>query len=120
MLRHEHPILTLVYQVPEKEVLHMKTCYVNYETGSIADLVKPGELTPHWTIARIDVPANLRGQGSGSNLLDLILADADAEGSALALEVMPSGGLDYESLQGWYERHGFKPTRQGYMLRNPN
>jgi ribosomal protein S18 acetylase RimI-like enzyme len=95
----------------------MQTCYIDREHNAIADLVRPGELTPCWTITRVNVPGLSRGKGVGSKLLDRILADADAEGLTLQLEVAPSGGLDYDALVAWYRRRGFKFTASGYMKR---
>jgi len=98
----------------------MKTCYVDRETRSIADLVAPGELTFAWTITRINVPHRHRGQGLGSTLLKQILEDADRDGVVLALEPAPSDGLDYDALRAWYERHGFRLNLElGYMFRRP-
>jgi len=97
----------------------MQTCYVNHACRAIADLVRPGELTPDWTITRINVPVAYRGQGFGSKLLDQILADADAEGVAIQCEVSPSGGLNYDQLTAWYMRRGFQYTELGYLRRTP-
>jgi ribosomal protein S18 acetylase RimI-like enzyme len=97
----------------------METCYVDPATRTIADLVAPGELTPGWTITRINVPAPHRGKGHGSTMLKRILADADAKQATLYLEVSPSDGLDYEELFAWYTRHGFKRVRSGYLRRLP-
>jgi ribosomal protein S18 acetylase RimI-like enzyme len=102
----------------------MRTCYFDAEHNAIADLVCPGELTAFWTITRINVPQKYRGQkqrgrGVGTKLLRRILADADAEGVELALEVSPSDGLDYVQLTAWYRRHGFRSTSFGYLVRRP-
>lgn len=96
----------------------MKTCYVDMETRSIADLIAPGELAPGWCISRINVPEPHRGKGNGTKILKRILADADAEGRTLWLEVHSSGPLDNNQLIDWYTRHGFilhSPT--GYLVR---
>ena len=49
-----------------------------------------------------------RGRGIARKLLAEILADADANGVTLWLEISPSDGLDYDQLKAWYKRHGFK------------
>ena len=98
----------------------MKTSYVDYSSRSIADLVKPGELTKGWTITRINVPSQNRGHGFGTRLLKQICSDADKENVSLWLEPYPSGDLDYQALVDWYSRHGFVMTSLGYMKRKPN
>lgn len=98
----------------------MRTTYVDWDTRSIADLVKPGELTSGWTITRINVPKQHRGKGRGSQLLKQILRDADSEGVELWLEVSPSDGLSYDELFAWYVRHGFDETHYGYLVRLPD
>jgi hypothetical protein len=97
----------------------MRTVYVNPATRAIADLVRPGELTPGWTITRINVPKKHRGKGEGRSLLRRICTDADVEGVTLYLEVLPSGGLDFNELTAWYGRYGFKTVLSGYMRRLP-
>ncbi len=98
----------------------MQTCYIDYEHRGIADLVKPGELTPNWTITRINIPEQFRGNGYGTALLQRILDDADDDGVILQLEVSPSGPLNYLQLVRWYSRHGFRHRPNGYMRRLPN
>jgi len=100
----------------------MQTCYtirLSPTAIAIADLVKPRELTYDWTITRINVPEKFRGQGHGSELLQLILADADAEQVPLQLSVFPTGPLGWRALADWYERYGFKMVSTGYMRRRP-
>lgn len=95
----------------------MKTCYLDMAHRAIADLVEPNELTPNWTITRINVPAEFRGNGYGTALLKLILADADSEGATLQLEVLSSGPLNYDELVAWYVRHGFQQASSGHLER---
>lgn len=98
----------------------MKTCYVIHGIGAIADLVKPGELAPGWTITRISVPKHHRGNGHGTELLRAICTDADAERVALWLNVVSSGPLDRDALVAWYGRYGFRLNREsGYLVRAP-
>jgi len=70
-------------------------------------------------ITRINVPAKHRNKGIGSALLKEITAAADASNTTLYLEIAPSGDLDYEQLEEWYKRHGFKPWK-GIYRRRPN
>jgi ribosomal protein S18 acetylase RimI-like enzyme len=95
----------------------LRTCYVISEVRAIADLLPPGEVTPGWTISRINVPREHRGKGYGSQLLTQILADADKENAELWLEVSPSDGLSYSQLVTWYERYGFSESNYGYLVR---
>lgn len=97
----------------------MKTCYVIPEVRAIADLVLPRELTPFYTITRINVPLQYRRQGYGQKILDMILADGDAEDLVLMLEPSASDGPDYDQLVNWYGKNGFEMTSIGYMLRIP-
>jgi GNAT superfamily N-acetyltransferase len=75
---------------------------------AIADVSNFDEQIPGaHTIHRISVPVSWRGQGYGSKLLKMITDDADREKVILSLAILPSGGLNYEQLQAWYERNGF-------------
>jgi GNAT superfamily N-acetyltransferase len=95
----------------------MDSCYVDYEHRGIADVTNLGEMVPKTrTITRINIPEESRGRGLGTKLLRRILADADAEGVILSLEIMPSGPLDYNALEAWYRRWGFKPWKKHPMV----
>lgn len=96
----------------------MKSCYIvrlSGGRGAIADLCD--YYGRGMIITRINVPAEYRGQGFGKELLQQILADADAEGVTLWLEISPSDGLDYDQLHDWYTRNGFK--YRGIYKRKP-
>lgn len=98
----------------------MKTCYVDYATRSIADLVDSREmgLRNGMVITRINVPRESRGKGHGTKLLKQIIDDADAEGVNLYLEILSSGGLSRGQLEAWYLRHGFERVG-GVYCRKP-
>ena len=83
----------------------MPSVYMHRDSRSIADLnmLDDGRVL----ISRINVPVRSRGRGLASKMLKEILRDADAMGITLILEPVPSGGLDYEQLVAWYQRHGF-------------
>jgi GNAT superfamily N-acetyltransferase len=72
-----------------------------------------------YVITRINVMERYRGQGLGTEILEMIFADADAEGIDLLLEPVASGGLTQQQLIDWYTRHGFTYDAW-YMIRNPN
>lgn len=99
----------------------MKTIYVvritNYQIA-IADLAPNDHPKGPWRISRINVPAQWRGRGFGTELLKQILADADAEEVPLMLEPVATGGLTAHQLEKWYERHGFVKHPLG-MFRQP-
>lgn len=97
----------------------MNNCYIFADTRTIADLTGMGDMVPGtMTITRINVPLGHRGKGLGSKILKAILDDADASGVSLSLEVLPSGGLNYDELVSWYERHGFQWHKSRmYMIR---
>lgn len=90
----------------------MPTCFIEAEYRAIADLVTGGELFPGWTITRINVPREYRGKGVGTKLLNQIIAAADEAGNDLWLEIVPSGGLDFDELREWYARHGFRKSKE--------
>lgn len=97
----------------------MQTSYADAEHGVTAYLVRPGELTSDWTIAHIHTETGMRGHGYASVLFQRILADADAEGIALQVDVFPSDGLSYDAVTAWCIKYGFRPYRYGYMRRRP-
>jgi GNAT superfamily N-acetyltransferase len=72
----------------------------------IADLSKSIRCG-HWYISRINVPWKARGNGYGSQLLQQIIKDADAEGAGLCLLPIPTGGMKSKALRSWYKRYGF-------------
>lgn len=103
----------------------MKSTYMKQVEGSvrpaIADLTRldrdPDLWGPNtWMLNRINVPHEARGRGHATNLLAMVLYDADAEGATVVLGPSPSDGLDFTALVAWYERHGFKWTRSGAMM----
>lgn len=92
----------------------MKTCYtvpVNTLLIGIADLVPLKESPGSYMLTRINVPRGHRGQGYGRQLLTQILEDADHSGATLHLECVASGGLEFDDLVAWYERHDFVRRR---------
>lgn len=88
----------------------MKTCYNIPGTRAVADLEPIEGHENSYLLTRINVPVRSRGQGLAKQLLEMILNDADREGATLWLEPVASGGLTYQELVDWYERHGFVPA----------
>lgn len=82
----------------------------------IADVVWFHEPFNAFVITRINVPDPIRGRGHGTELLELVLADADEEGARLMLAPEASGGLPQRELEKWYSRHGFGRTHSGAMM----
>lgn len=100
----------------------MKSSYVNVEEGAVVHLM---EITGGavWIVTSVAVPLRRnRGKGAASRLLDVVLADADAEGIQLVLSVEPDStdGLNFDELYDFYERHSFRDIngRSGLMYRN--
>ena len=61
-------------------------------------------------LTRIWVPPSVRGQGYGTKLLKLVLADADHTNTSLVINPLSDGtGLSNDQLVAWYSRHGFLP-----------
>ena len=82
---------------------------------AIADLTDLGNEGIY--ITRINVPELFRGQGYGTALLKMILADADKEHLELKLEIHASGALNRTQLKAWYKRYGFVKHKIGYYVR---
>lgn len=99
----------------------MKNCFVIEECRGIADLVPALEmgLGPNdgkgMIITRINVPQKDRGKRFGTQLLNMILEDADKGSVTLFLEIGSSDGLSTEQLEAWYERHGFSRMPGQYI-----
>lgn len=96
----------------------MKNCYtIQLSPTKIAI----ADLTDYYgeglIITRINVPIQYRGLGHGSKLLDEICGEADMDGIKLHLEISPSDGLDYNQLDAWYRKRGFK--YRGIYIRKP-
>ena len=82
--------------------------------ADVCDYYNEGQI-----ITRINVPESHRGLGHGRDLLRKVIDWADANDTALFLEINPSGPLDYEALASWYERHGFREIAIGMWRRKP-
>lgn len=91
----------------------MRETFIDRETRSIANL----SLLPNgeWELSRISVPAPHRGKGIGRRLMAEVLAEVDAAGVDLYLDINPYGDMDYKALAAWYARLGFR--KQGVRWR---
>lgn len=98
----------------------MKSCYIiKVDSTSIAIADLCDYFGDGFIITRINVPIEYRGKGFGSQLLNLILTEADKTNTTLFLEILSSGALSYSDLEKWYKRHGFKDWC-GILRRKPN
>jgi GNAT superfamily N-acetyltransferase len=91
----------------------MKPCYFDLESKGIVDLspnILPGG---GWVVCRVNTPYRSRGKGIARRLMAQVLADADAEGVTLWLGINPYGPMDYDQLESWYRRLGFKGPLSG-------
>lgn len=96
--------------------------YHLYDRGLrvVADTIQMDDHT--YLLTRVETGQECRGKGYGTEILERVLADADAEGATLLLSVEPDlspGSLDAAALTAWYSRHGFRPYRDGGMIREP-
>ena len=93
---------------------------------AVLDLTPMTEDKTTYLINRINVPNRndddgvpLRGHGHARELLQECLADADAEGITLMLEINPSDGLNYEELSAWCVRSAVrKPLEPRHQPRD--
>lgn len=90
----------------------------------MADLSAPGNCQRYkngncWWIHRVNVPQAIRGKGYGTQLLEMILADADRDRVWLGLEAYSSGDLTQQELEDWYLRHGFVKDPWDQFFRAP-
>lgn len=90
----------------------MREHYMHQATRSIISLSPPTYSThPGWTICRVSVLPQHRGQGHASQLMRDVTADADRDGVTLYLDIQPDHSpesLSFEELYKFYARNGFK------------
>jgi len=105
----------------------MKTVYV-YQidnlSGSTVDLMKvdmPEFPGIKWLVTRIMTPIKHRNEGYATNVLQMVLKDADKEGETLILSVSPEEpNIDINRLIEFYERYEFVYQSNDIMTRNPS
>ncbi len=102
--------MTKVYNLSSYERLSTKAIAV-IDVSWVEDKI--------YEINRINTPQLYRGGGVASRLLKQVLERADHHGLTLRLVIKPSGSLDYDQLEAWYERHGFVKQDSGWYLRYP-
>ena len=95
--------------------------YCNLRTETTIDVAGPMDdgSGVYYMVKYIHSRPEYRGQGSASELLALVCADADELGVPLLLECAcpndGSGSMDNNDLALWYWRNGFRPvTEDGY------
>lgn len=97
----------------------LKTCYITrLSPVRIAILDCCDYYGLGYIITRINVPKDFRGAGHASALLRQCTDAADSEHVRLFLEISPSDGLNYEQLEQFYMRHGFRRWK-GIYRRDP-
>ena len=70
-------------------------------------------------VTRINVPNGFRGLGHASALLRECTESADQEHIPLYLTIQPSDGLNYDQLEQFYTRHGFRQVHDNLYQRDP-
>ena len=102
------PELTLKDRIVEK--------YPNVKLDLFGDASKGYELS------RIELPKESRGQGIGTNIMDDLISEADAEGATISLTPDTSfGGSSVSRLNDFYKRFGFvdnKGKNKDFSTRN--
>lgn len=82
----------------------------------------------HLALHKIIVPRELRNQGIGSRVMNLLTAEADRRGIAMALTPTREFGGALYRLRAFYRRHGFSVnggrikdyTTRNAMIRRPS
>jgi GNAT superfamily N-acetyltransferase len=67
---------------------------------------------------RVFTPPKLRGKGHAREAMGKMLQLADDLGITIYLDINPYGDMDYQQLEDWYKRLGFKEWN-GAMKRIP-
>jgi GNAT superfamily N-acetyltransferase len=86
----------------------MRSIYFHRFLASPPTMADVSNMEDFWYINRINVPEKLRGRGYGRQLLNEIIADADADRVVLVLDPLATGGLHQDDLERWYLRNGFE------------
>lgn len=94
----------------------MKRRYKDRRTRGIAR-VKPSEIYDGYDVCSLRV--RIKGRRGGSRIMDKILRDADRQGIALNLVIVPSGPMNETQLRDWYQRLGFESFGSLWMRRLP-
>lgn len=96
----------------------MRNSYMHYESRAIVE-IDPNIGGGGYVISRVNTPLPSRGKGHAGRLMAKALADADAEGVTLWLDINPYGSMNYAELASWYGRLGFRKHRNGRYRRLP-
>jgi GNAT superfamily N-acetyltransferase len=89
----------------------MRSIYFHRFLASPPTMADVSNMEDFWYINRINVPEKLRGRGYGRQLLNEIIADADADRVVLVLDPLATGGLSTSHSsrpivgtikEGWY------------------
>jgi GNAT superfamily N-acetyltransferase len=81
-----------------------------------------GDASKGYELSRIELPKESRGQGIGTNIMDDLISEADAEGATISLTPDTSfGGSSVSRLNDFYKRFGFvdnKGKNKDFSTRN--
>lgn len=90
-------------------------------TGQIA-IADLSRFRKGYLMTRINVPRAFRGRGIGTELMQMILADADRTCSVIYIHPLAQDPAWQERLVAWYEKFGFRavPHRDGELIRSPD
>ena len=97
----------------------MKTCFITRLSAVRIAILDCCPFENGFLVTRINVPNGFRGLGHASALLRQCTESADQEQIPLYLTIQPSDGLNYEQLEQFYTRHGFRQVHDNLYQRDP-
>ena len=96
------------------------TVEIDKYNKATVDLVKYSIGKKSMLITKIEVPREFQDEGIGSELLRLVLEDADRTFTTLWLEIHPKMDTTAEMLHYWYTKFGFVKMESGMYRRRAN
>lgn len=98
----------------KKESDHFRV--IDSVTRASAKIVDEGDIA---LVTSIETPKVSRGSGGATAVMNAIISYADKKNKKLRLNVVPDDDTDQDRLIKFYERFGFKKTRNVEMTRDP-